>query len=187
MKKIVCFGDSLTNGARDEFYSNYPLELSSIIRKSTSRFYACLNYGVNGETTSHMFNRAHQVLLTHRDAKYVLFLGGTNDSKVPIPAEVYSNNVEGIVCFCKELSLPLALGLIPPVYGTGLPCYSQQGSNAHIGVYNQILRDLSSRHALRLCDFSAYPAGLFCDGVHMNHEGYVRMANDWFKVLDDIL
>ena len=31
MIKILCLGDSLTNGARNEFFRDYPLELSNII------------------------------------------------------------------------------------------------------------------------------------------------------------
>ena len=33
MIKILCLGDSLTNGARDEYFRNYPLELNYIISK----------------------------------------------------------------------------------------------------------------------------------------------------------
>ena len=33
MIKILCLGDSLTNGARDEYFRDYPLELNHIISK----------------------------------------------------------------------------------------------------------------------------------------------------------
>ena len=33
MIKILCLGDSLTNGARDEYFRDYPLELNYIISK----------------------------------------------------------------------------------------------------------------------------------------------------------
>ncbi len=33
MIKILCLGDSLTNGARDEYFRDYPLELNNIISK----------------------------------------------------------------------------------------------------------------------------------------------------------
>ena len=33
MIKILCLGDSLTNGARNEYYRNYPIELNYLIKK----------------------------------------------------------------------------------------------------------------------------------------------------------
>ena len=31
MIKILCLGDSLTNGARNEYFRDYPMELSNLI------------------------------------------------------------------------------------------------------------------------------------------------------------
>jgi hypothetical protein len=44
--KVVCFGDSLTYGARDEFYRNYPLELTELFLKRNDTYVSCLNYGI---------------------------------------------------------------------------------------------------------------------------------------------
>lgn len=183
MKSIVCFGDSLTNGARDEYYRNYPMELSSLIWERKGEYCHCLNYGVNGETTSHMLDRAYAVLSPNRDAAFVLFMGGTNDTKVPIPRDIYYKNVQAVILLARALGLRIALGLLPPIYGPGLLCYSQEQGNETIVAYNNILGELAATQGLSVCDFSRYPPELFCDGVHMNHAGYQQMALDWYEVI----
>lgn len=185
LDKILCFGDSLTNGARDEYYRSFPLELSSIIRERTGKFYCCVNTGINGETTSHMYHRAHGVLAAHASARVVLFMGGTNDSKVPMPAEIYQDNVESIILMARAMGLKIYIGILPPVAGPGLPCYSQSGCNVTIQSYNDILRRICTKYGLGTCDFSGYGADMFCDGIHMNHKGYRQMALDWYDVIKE--
>ena len=62
MIKILCLGDSLTNGARNEFFRDYPLELSNIIYQKKKVDNTCLNESVNGETTSEILKRAFKIL-----------------------------------------------------------------------------------------------------------------------------
>jgi lysophospholipase L1-like esterase len=185
--KIVCFGDSLTCGARDEYHRNYPMELSAIIHEETGKFACCLNYGISGQTTSQMFDRAYAVLNPHRDAKLMLFMGGTNDCKIPIPETIYRQNVEGIVMMSRELGIEPCIGFLPPIYGTGLPAYSQRDGNARLNGYNAILSEIKQTWNLCSCDFRSYSEECFCDGVHMNHRGYVRMAHDWFQKIGGLL
>jgi len=187
VNKIICFGDSLTNGARDEYYRNYPMELMTIILKEKRKFYYCLNYGVNGETTSHMLDRAYTVISPHHDARFVLLLGGTNDTKIPIPVDIYKNNIEGIIYSFRELKIEIVVGLIPPIYGVGLPCYSQTQGNNYIRKYNHVLADLAQTYNLGICDFSNYSQEFFCDGIHLNHHGCQQMASDWYKVIGEHL
>lgn len=184
---IVCFGDSLTNGARDEYHRSYPMELSRIIRQRTGRVFACLNYGINGQTTSQMLNRAHGVLGPNRAARLVLFLGGTNDTKVPMPDDIYRDNVESIVLLSRSFGLRIALGLLPPIYGPGLPCYSQSAGNEKIAGYNRTLEQLADTYDCPRCDFRAYGPERYCDGVHMNHAGYLAMAEDWYESIKGLL
>jgi len=187
MNKILCFGDSITNGARDEYHRNYPLELSRIILEKKNKYYVCLNYGVNGETTSQMANRAYQVLKPHDDAKFILFMGGTNDTKIPIPEDIYQNNIESIIRLSKELEVEICLGLLPPIYGPGLPCYAQEAGNKAIGRYNAIVKALFRKYRLKHCDFSDLPNHLYSDGIHLNHRGYSLIAERWFATLEEHL
>ena len=38
---ILCLGDSLTHGARDEYYRCYPMELSDLLGKILARLGLC--------------------------------------------------------------------------------------------------------------------------------------------------
>ena len=58
MIKILCLGDSLTNGARNEFFRDYPIELSQIINEKKKIPNLCFNEGVNGEPSSEILKRA---------------------------------------------------------------------------------------------------------------------------------
>ena len=185
LHKIICLGDSLTFGARDEFARSYPAELARIIRERTGRFYVCLNYGINGQTTSQMLARAYSALAPHQDATLMLFMGGTNDSKVPMPRVLYRDNVESIILLGQALGIEVGVGLLPPIYGPGLPCYSQDAGNIEIAGYNAILEELIVQHGCLRADFRGYGPERYCDGIHMNHAGYLAMAEDWFAVIKD--
>lgn len=62
MIKILCLGDSLTNGARNEYFRDYPLELSQFITEKSKTPNICINDSVNGETSSEILKRAFKIL-----------------------------------------------------------------------------------------------------------------------------
>ena len=55
IKKFYCIGDSITNGARNEFYRDYVLELNYLFKDKSI---VILNSSVNGETTSEILEPA---------------------------------------------------------------------------------------------------------------------------------
>ena len=59
IKKFYCIGDSITNGARNEFYRDYVLELNYLFKDKSIVF---LNSSVNGETTSEILRRAIKII-----------------------------------------------------------------------------------------------------------------------------
>ena len=63
MIKILCLGDSLTNGARNEYYRDYTLELNYLIKNKKKADNICINESVNGETSSEILKRAIKILL----------------------------------------------------------------------------------------------------------------------------
>lgn len=99
--EIVCIGDSLTYGARDEFGRSYPAELGKILSEKTNEFYICHNYGINGETSSDLLRRSWHILQSNKNSKIVLLMIGTNDTKKPMPIEVYRDNIRQIVMSIK--------------------------------------------------------------------------------------
>lgn len=183
MKKILCIGDSITNGARDPQLRGYPMDLASKLRQEDGISVFCMNFGINGETTSQILRRSYQIVASNKDAAALLFLGGTNDSKLAIPVELYKDNVVALLEIAEHFGVPAAIGLVPPVYNDGLPGYAASVANAAIARYNATLVEVTKKNGVPLADFSQYPQSLFCDGVHPNRAGYATMAADWLSLL----
>jgi len=183
MNTILCFGDSITNGARNEFHRNYPMELSQIIQDTTGQYVHCINKGINNETTSHMLDRAYDVIKAYREANIMLFLGGTNDSKIPVPGDIFRNNVESILMLANSFSLKPFVGLIPMISGTCLPCFSQEKGNESIKEYNEILLTICEKSNIVYTDFRNISSEYFCDGIHLNYAGDKKMAAIWYETI----
>ena len=183
MIKILCLGDSLTNGARDEYFRDYPLELNHIISKKKKISNICFNESVNGETSSEIIKRAYKIL-EEKSFDLILFLGGTNDTKVPIPSNIYKKNINQLIGLAHIKNIKIFLGLLPPIY-SGLPCYSQKEGNKAIEVYNKILIKVSKDNQVKTVDFTNFDEKYYSDGVHLNHKGYLMMAQKWYKAIKD--
>ena len=183
MIKILCLGDSLTNGARNEYFRDYPLELSNIILEEKKIPNICINESVNGETSSEILKRAFKIL-NKDEFDIILFLGGTNDTKIPIPPKIYEKNVNQLIELSKNKNTKMILGLLPPIY-SGLPCYSQKKGNEIIKIYNEILIKISKKNKIKLVNFSDFKEVFYSDGVHLNYNGYLLMAQKWFNVIKD--
>lgn len=185
MIKILCLGDSLTNGARNEFFRDYPLELSNIIYQKKKIDNTCLNESVNGETTSEILKRAFKILNKEK-FDLILFLGGTNDTKIPIPPKIYETNIKQLIRLANCNNTKIFLGLLPPIY-SGLPCYSQKVGNDIIKTYNKILINLSTRYNIKNIDFRNFNEKYYSDGVHLNYSGYKLMAQKFYNSIKNDL
>ncbi len=71
-KKIVCIGNSITNGFPFKRSQSFP----SLIRETTG--YNVINKGVNGESTAQVLDRFQHDVIDHK-ADIVTILTGTND------------------------------------------------------------------------------------------------------------
>jgi len=178
--EIVCLGDSLTYGARDRYGRSYPAELGSILSKKTGEFYICHNYGINGETSSDLLRRSWSILKSNAGSKICLLMIGTNDTKIPIPPEVYRDNIEQLIKSIRANGKTPIVGLLPELQFS--PYYIR--NREYIKVYNQILETLSAEENLnfKTCDMSGLGSFLI-DGVHFTHEGYNEVAKRWAKCI----
>ena len=86
--EILCVGDSITYGARDEYGRTFPVELSSMLTKVTNEVYYCHNHGVCGETSSDLLRRIWTACRSSPDSKIMTVLIGTNDTQKNIPPEI---------------------------------------------------------------------------------------------------
>jgi lysophospholipase L1-like esterase len=178
ISKIYCIGDSITNGARNEFFRDYVLELNYIFRDKNFIF---LNNSVNGETTSEILKRAIKVM-ANEDLEGIIFLGGTNDSKVPIPPKIFKKNLLTLISICKKKNIKLTLITVPKMY-TGLPNYSKSQGNDFIKKYNKILKDISNDNKLTMVDLGKLKESEFADGIHSNNQGCEKIAKTVSQIL----
>mgnify|MGYP001438876980 CR=1 FL=1 len=87
--EIVCLGDSITFGARDEYGRCYPAELGKLLTKELNEFYYCHNFGINGETSSDLQKRAWNNISSKSNSNIMLLLIGTNDTQIGVTPDIF--------------------------------------------------------------------------------------------------
>ena len=172
--EILCLGDSITCGARDEYGRSYPIELARILTDRTGEAYVCHEHAVCGETSADLLKRAWDNTAKRPAARIALVLIGTNDTASNIPVEIYEDNIRQIVKILKIHGKHIIFGLLPKLEFT--PIYYKNASL--IDEYNKVLKKLSHELNFELCDMSGTEK-YYIDGVHYTNEGYCELAHRW--------
>jgi len=174
---IICLGDSLTAGARCDFWRGYPVELELLLWKTFKQNWNCINEGVNGETSIDIYKRAYKVLRSYPEATEMVLLCGTNDAKIQVqtPPERYAEQVNAILRCAKRWEKVSYLCTIPALKGFGAPDFMRPDL---IDDYNEELVKISGDwgRIVELVDMARIPEDCYADGVHLNNLGYKTMA-----------
>lgn len=181
---LICLGDSLTAGSRDEFWRGYPVELELLLWKLYKQNWNCVNEGIAGETSIDVYKRSYRVLRSYPEAREVILLVGTNDAKeqVKTPPDRYEEHVEAILRCATRWDKISYLCLIPDLRGFGAPDFCSQEL---IDEYNKRLQALAKRWGNRLVDLRGIAFSCYADGVHMNNAGYKEIATRVARVIRD--
>jgi len=139
----------------------------------------CHNYGVNGETSSDILRRCWKIFSGHTDVKLATLLAGTNDMKIPIPPEIYRENIIQIVRAGQVHGMKVILGTLPPL--KFCPFYPKENRD-YIQKYSEEILNIAAENNLPVCDLSHLGEHVI-DGVHFGHEGYVEMAKAWASII----
>jgi lysophospholipase L1-like esterase len=182
MEYILCLGDSLTFGARDEFHRSYPAELSRLYWERQQKEVYCLNYGINGETSSQLQRRAYQNCRSCTQARVALILIGTNDTFLPQDLKIYEDNLRQIVALAKLDRPHVGIGLLPPIIGPGLPNYALNAQQ-QIDSFNTVVEKVARDHRCFTADFRGLGKEII-DTVHFGHAGYTNMAEIWYDAIE---
>jgi len=175
---VLCLGDSLTYGARDEYGRGYPAELADMLHERDGRTWICLNEGINGERSSDLLRRASRVLLSRKNETIITLLIGTNDSKdPPTPAEIYRRNVAQVLRIGSVSGHRFVVGLLPR-FGKRMNTPYDHKNSSYIDTYNSVLRQLVQEHSLASVDFTDM-GEMTVDGIHFGNAGYREMAKRW--------
>jgi len=172
--ELICLGDSLTYGARNEFGRSYPAELSKILTERTGEYWFCHNYGGNRETSSDILRRCWNIFKGHPNAKLVNLWAGTNDTKIPIPLDIYRDNIIQIIRAAQIHDMIAILGTLPPIKFR--PSYLK--NRDYIQKYSEVIVEISNEMKLPIVDLSGLENHLI-DGVHFDYKGYIKVAEKW--------
>jgi len=182
---ILCIGDSLTYGSRETYGRDYPFYLSEILSARHKQDWVAVAEGIPGETSSELATRAYRTIRCYPEIFEVVILCGTNDAKddVQTPEGVYSRNIEQILRVCRVLKKKPYLCLIPDMRGFGAPDYSVRGME-RIAEYNATLEGIADDMDMPLVDLTGISERMYSDGVHLNAEGYMEIAERVAAVIE---
>ena len=165
MKKIVCFGDSITEGYMVSKEASYPTLLSRLLGVN------CVNLGVSGDTSYDALKRLGELNehLSTDEQVLVLVEFGINDFFMAVPAKECESNLEKIMGHIHSMghrSVLLGFNMDYPGVPEWMKLYRRLSEKCNIPLYPNIFEGLSKREG----DFLS-------DGLHPNESGYSKIAS----------
>lgn len=173
MTKIICLGDSFTQGylVEDKNYTRFLEKAGFLVR----------NLGVNGSTTEEMLARYKRFKAEEREDILVVF-GGTNDFLNGISAQFAYKNLKSIL----DMSNVSKKILIIPSYveeESVFPVYKM--TNQKIDVLFELFRkDLSHMKDSYIIDARKIK-GRFIDGIHLASDFHERLTEEILRIIND--
>ncbi len=185
--KIVCMGDSLTEGYQIKPGSCWPVLLNAEPNLQI------INSGICGDTTAGMLARFQEMVIAHKP-DYVIIMGGTNDIWFNTPDSQIIGNILAMTRHARHHKIQSIIGIPTPFY---LPEVNDEehffmdlkGMKLRLNEYEKALRRFIRDDEQPMIDFSLnMPPHLFLeDGLHPNEEGHLIMANNAKNGLLEIL
>ncbi len=177
-QKIVCMGDSLTEGYGIENASDWPAMLNKAM------YHEIINSGISGDTTAGMLARFHTMVIAHKP-NYVIIMGGVNDISIDIPENQIIGNILAMTRLARHHNIQSIIGIPPPFF---LPeIYEDDSLFIQLPVlqkrlidYQQTLKRYITNDEQPSIDFSLNMAvDLYLqDGLHPNEKGHEMMAKN---------
>jgi len=168
--KIVCFGNSLTQGVGASAGKDYP----SILAKELN--IPVINAGRSGDTTAEALARIEKDVLRHQ-ARLVIVEFGANDFLKQIPKKETFANLEKIVSLLKQrgsavVLLQVRTGFFVDEYLEG---FRKIAREKNVLLITDILREILGNPEL------------MSDNLHPNDAGYQVLAQRILKEIKPIL
>jgi acyl-CoA thioesterase-1 len=157
---ILAFGDSLTYGTGAGREASYPAVLQELTGMQV------INAGVPGEVTAEGLARLPGLLEQHRPALVILCHGG-NDMLRRVNAEAVYGNLEAMIDRAHAHGAEVLLVGVPQprlLFLEPAEIYDRLANDRHLVYLRDALPQLES------------DAGMKSDPIHLNREGYRRLA-----------
>lgn len=196
MKKIICHGDSLTQGADLNERDTWPALVAKTLHLDV------INTGISGDTTGGMLGRFYASVI-EKNPDVVLITGGTNDLWWALEANTVLANMFTMACQAEHHGIVPVLGLPIPI------CREKaqiQDFMAPLGGYDRCaeklkllvreLKRLALENDIPVLDFYHLfldEAGevitdyFLEDGLHANKKGHLLMAEKAVELLRSLL
>ncbi|ABS21112.1 SGNH/GDSL hydrolase family protein [Bacillus cytotoxicus] len=184
--KIVCIGDSLTEGLGVEKEKSWPMVLAEL------GTFEVINRGISGDTTAGMLGRFYHEVI-NAQATHCIIMGGHNDLWWDMPINMMLGNIYSMVKQSLHHNVTPIIGIPIPLHMEGIDRQSVGEPVAGYQVFqnkqSQFIRDvkhMARENGWNDIDFyrlymneredvnSSYFAKT--DGIHPNEDGHRDMA-----------
>ena len=169
-ENIICFGNSITQGAGATQGNDYP----SLLAKKINR--TVINAGVNGNTTDDALSRIETDVL-ERDPRLVIIEFSGNDFLQGIPNQRTFSNLDKLVALIQEkhafvVLVEVAAGHFGDEYLSG---FKKIAKKRRVLLIPNILEGIMTNPTLK------------SDEIHPNDEGYRLIAERIYKQIKPFL
>jgi len=167
---IVCFGDSLTEGAGAEKGSDYP----SMLRRKVS--WPVINAGVIGDTTQDAIQRIEEDVLAHNPRMVIVMLGG-NDYLRKVPLAKTLANMDIIVARIQDhgaivVLVTVRLGILKDHYTKEFKKIAQKRGALFVP---NVMKGILTNPKLKY------------DRIHPNADGYCLITERIYEAIAHLL
>lgn len=184
--KIVCLGDSLTEGYlidKSKRWSNLLSEDQNI---------EVVNSGISGDTTNGMLSRFHNMVVAHNPT-HVIIMGGTNDISIGISVNSIIGNIIAMTRYAKHNGIIPIIGIPTRTYeleneSRSILFLESKLAAKNIDEYIERLKKLAIEDDKICIDFGKDVTTDYYleDKVHPNEDGHKIMMDNAKKIIGKI-
>ena len=184
--RILCIGDSLTYGSRDQYERGYPAELAQLLNsKWEGQFFSIANQSWPGIRSGELLKRVHTCLNIFKGEVFaVCLMIGTNDTQLKIPVDVFADNVYQLIKNCQIAASAVVVGGLPTVSKIGLFSYDCETQDL-LNEYNIKLEHMCNTLEVPFVNMDSLH-GMQIDKVHFGNDGYKKMAKLWMEAIESL-
>ena len=181
--KVLCLGDSLTEGYGLAKNDSYPSQLQQLLKSKGFQSTTVVNGGISGSTTASSLRRLQWHLRSKTKPDIIILALGANDGLRGQDVENSQKNLEKTITLAKENDIEILLAgmKMPPNYG-----------NKYTREFEAMFPKMAKKYDLPMIPFllegvAAESKLNLPDGIHPNANGYKVVAATVFKYLQPIL
>ncbi|MDA9951510.1 arylesterase [Oligoflexaceae bacterium] len=179
--RVLCLGDSLTEGYGVAKKDSYPSQVERLISKNKS--IEVINGGISGATTAGSLKRLNWHLKGKKKPDVLILALGANDGLRGQDVENSRKNLEETITLAKKNNIKVLLAgmKMPPNYG-----------NKYTRAFEKMFPEMAKKFSLPIIPFllegvAAEKNLNLPDGIHPNPRGYAIVAKNVVKHLMPLL